>query len=464
MPRKQLGYFRTLAAAAFGRLAMKASQLGPMIARLMVGRPVWPGRNYEQLAREGYQQNPIVYACIALRAKAICDIPWVLYRGKGEDREEIEDHPFLDLIASPNPEQDRAAFLTALITQRLLSGNAFIERTDENKLERMELYAHRADRMRVVPGETGTPMAYEYTVGGATRRIEVDLEAKTRPVLHIKSYNPVDDWYGQSPLDPCAWAIDLYNGGSAYNKAIQDNAGAPSGALVFEGSDAGGNTLGPEEYESKLRMLRGEDRGYDKAGGRMYLEGGKHSWLQFGLAPEQMQFVEGMNRAAREIAFVLGTPPELVGLPGDKTYSNYAEARLSFYQETVIPDAREIVSALNRWFARQLGKGVYIELDLDNVDALQMARDAQWARIEKSTTLSLNEKRDALDYEPVDGGDEHYVSAGQIPLSTPALVTAETGAEEQPPGAAAKKPASKKKGGQWRWVQHHPVDEHGRLN
>jgi HK97 family phage portal protein len=452
---RKTGYFRTLAAAAFGRLAVKASVFGPMIARLMLGRPVWPERQYERLAKEGYQQNPVVYACIALIAKSVCDIPYVLKDGNGD---EIEEHPFLDLMQNPNPEQDRTALLTAFVTQRLFSGNGYLERTDEKTFERMELYAHRADRMRVVPGEMGTPMAYEYNVGGATRRIEVDLESGTRPILHLKSYNPLHDWYGQSPLDPCAWAIDLYNGGSAYNKAIQDNAGAPSGALVFEGSETHGTTLSPEAYEATLRQLRGQERGFDRGGDKMLLEGGKHSWLQFGLDPEKMQFVEGMNRAAREIAFTLGVPPELVGLPGDKTYSNYAEARLSFYQETVIPLSREIASALNRWFARQLGKGVTIEVDLDNVEALQVTRDLLWARIEKSTTLSLNEKRAALGYDDVDGGDEHYVSAGQLPLSAAAVIDTETGEEITPPG---KKPSAKKG---TRWVEHHPVDEHGRLN
>ena len=154
-----------------------------------------------------------------------------------------------------------------------------------------------------------------------------------------------------------------------------------------------------------------------------------------------MQQHDALHNAARTIAFTLGVPPELVGIPGDKTYSNYAEARLSFYQETVIPLARELVGAINHWFEGQL-EGAHLEINLDNVDALQLARDAQWARLEKSTMLSLNEKREAIGYEPVDHGDEHYVSAGQLPLSTPPLQDVETGEEEAPPA----KPKGKKRG------------------
>jgi phage portal protein BeeE len=41
--------------------------------------------------------------------------------------------------------------------------------------------------------------------------------------------------------------------------------------------------------------------------------------------------------AAREIALAMGVPPLLLGLPGDNTYSNYAEANRTFWRQTVIP-------------------------------------------------------------------------------------------------------------------------------
>jgi HK97 family phage portal protein len=429
MHTRKLGYFRTLVAAAVGRLAVKASAVGPLIARMMLGQPVWPGRDFEKLAREGYQQNPVVCACIALIAKAVADIPWCMYEGRGAKAKEIEEHEFFDLMQRPNPGQDRAAFLRAFISYYLLTGNAYAERTEEKNLGRMELYAHRPDRMKIIPGEDGTPQAYEYMVNGIKRRFEVD-DARKQPILHLKTFNPTNDWYGQSPLDACAWAIDLHNGGSAHNKAILDNSGAPAGALIFEGSEAGGNTLSPEAYETTLARLNGKEQGYERSGNKMLLEGGKHAWLQFGLDPEKMQFIEGMNRAAREIAFTLGVPPMLLGIPGDNTYSNYQEARQAFYQETVIPLAWEIVRALNHWFAPALGKAVYLEPNLDDIDALAEVREKQWNRIEKSTILSLNEKREALGYEPVEGGDAHYESAGNVPIGTAATVEGEAAPED----------------------------------
>ena len=41
--------------------------------------------------------------------------------------------------------------------------------------------------------------------------------------------------------------------------------------------------------------------------------------------------------AAREIALAFGVPPLLLGLPGDNTFSNYAEANRAFWRQTVLP-------------------------------------------------------------------------------------------------------------------------------
>jgi HK97 family phage portal protein len=446
MQSRKLGYFRTLIAAVAGRLAIKASKVGPLMARMLVGMAIWPKRDYELLAREGYQQNAVVNACISLIARSVADIPWVMYQGRGKKRKEIEEHPFFDLLDRPNPMQDGKALLVALISHKLITGNGWLERTNETKFEKMELYTHRPDRMRIVAGKVGFPEAYEYHCGGDRRRWEVepDRPRAPLPILHLKTFNPLDDWYGQSPLDACAWAIDLYNGGSSFNKAILDNSGAPSGALVFEGSADGGTILASETYEQSLRMLRGEETGYGGGGNRMLLDGGKWNWEPFGLDPEKLQFIEGMNRAAREIAFALGVPPELVGIPGDKTYSNYAEARQSLYQETVIPLAWEIARALTHWFKDSLGEGVYLEPNIDKIDALQPMRKEMWERIDKTTSLTLNEKREAMGYEPTDGGDEMMTGAGQIPLAMAGQAVPGGAAPAKKPPAGKKPPPKKK--------------------
>src|SRR6202008_1578495 len=82
-------------------------------------------------------------------------------------------HPLLDLLARPNPRQERAAFLEAVCSHLLLAGNAYIEAVSvegQGGASVRELYALRPDRMRLVPGPDGWPEAYEYAVAGRTLR------------------------------------------------------------------------------------------------------------------------------------------------------------------------------------------------------------------------------------------------------------------------------------------------------
>ena len=62
-----------------------------------------------------------------------------------------------------------------------------------------------ADRMSVVPDRTEYIGGYEYRVGSETVRFS------RQQVLHLKLFHPLDDWYGQSPLEVAATAIDKLN-------------------------------------------------------------------------------------------------------------------------------------------------------------------------------------------------------------------------------------------------------------
>src|SRR5436853_7731320 len=49
--------------------------------------------------------------------------------------------------------------------------------------------------------------------------------------------------------------------------------------------------------------------------------------------------------------------------------------------------------------------------DLDAIEALSTEREALWSRIDKATFLTANEKRSAVGYGPISGGDEIKSSA-----------------------------------------------------
>jgi len=56
-----------------------------------------------------------------------------------------------------------------------------------------------------------------------------------------------------------------------------------------------------------------------------------------GFSPSDMEFMKGKDAAAREIALAFGVPPLVLGLPGDNTHANYAEANRAFQSQTIRP-------------------------------------------------------------------------------------------------------------------------------
>jgi HK97 family phage portal protein len=368
----------------------KASRTGAVVALHQAGRPVWTPRNYAALARAGYMRNPVVHRAVRMVAEAAASAPWLLYDGAAE----LDDHPLLSLLARPNPRQSGAEFCEALYGHLLVSGNAYVEAVVVDGAVR-ELYALRPDRMSVVPDASGWPSAFEYAANGRVVRFAQEGEGPVPPILHVANFHPLDDHYGFPPLEAAQTSLDVHNAASAWNKALLDNAARPSGALVYKGE--GGASLSEEQFERLREELAASFSGAANAGRPLLLEGGL-AWQAMSLTPKDMDFLEAKNGAAREIALAFGVPPMLLGIPGDNTYSNYREANLAFWRQTVLPLVAKMAAALGAWLAPAWGGDLRLGFDADGIEALSAEREALWRRVGEADFLTPDEKREAVGY------------------------------------------------------------------
>ncbi len=366
----------------------KASAAGPVVAWHGAGRVAWSPRDTATLTRTGFAGNPVGFRSVKLIAEAAAALPLVLQ----DSRQRFDMHPLLSLIKRPNAAQGRAEMMEALFGQLLLSGNAYVEAVCGEGALPLELHVLRSDRMRVVPGADGWPVAYEYSVGAKAHRF--DAGGPLSPVCHIKSFHPQDDHYGLSPMQAAAMALDVHNSASRWSKALLDNAARPSGALVFSGGDGQG-AMADDQYRRLSEEIEANYQGARNAGRPMVLEGGL-DWKPMGFSPSDMEFQKTKEAAGREIALAFGVPPMLLGIQGDATYANYQEANRAFYRLTVLPLATRVAAALSDWLSGYTGEMVELKPDLDQVPALAAERDAQWARVSAADFLSEAEKRTIL--------------------------------------------------------------------
>lgn len=399
------------------RLEEKASAAGPLISAGYVGQPVWTPRNYASFAKEAYVENAVAFRCVKLIATAAASAPWLLSGPRG--REFDERHPYLKLLRRPGPMVGGADLFEAFYSYLLIAGNGYLEAVGPNdSAPPMELWAPRADRMKVIPSRFGTPMGYEYEANGLTKKWDVDPFTGKGPILHVRQFHPLNDWYGLGSSEPAAFGVDRHNAASAHNKALLDNGARPSGALVFEPikkPDGSVQTAPADAIIEAEKQLKKNHAGARKAG-KPLVFGGLVNWLEMGITPKDMDFNEGKLDAARDICLSYGVPHILI-VPGAQTYNNVREAKVELWEDTVLPLLDKTVDALDAWLSPQFGDGLKLGVDLDAISALEPRRESKRKTVldqYDKNLLTSTEAREALQYGPRDAQAVGKVDAATL--------------------------------------------------
>lgn len=425
--------FRTAMEAIFGE--EKVSGVAAVMAIFGGGQPVYTPKNFAGYTKEGYGKCATVYRCVNQIAGGGAQIPWSLT----QDDEEVEDpeHALIKLLMRPNPFRGGARYWKEVVGFFVLVGNSYQEGISLDGVDTpSELWTQRPDRMRIIKhGKVGNvPGAYQYSFNGTTKTWPVDpIEGKS-PIHHWNTFNPDDDFYGQSFLQAGSVAIDQDNYAGAWNLSLLQQSGRPQGAYKYAPANTVGATLTKDQRDQLRQDLENNIKGKDNAGKDLILDGGLE-YERISLTPAEMDWLEGKVSSAREICTALGVPPQIIGLPGSQTFANYEEARLALYEDTIIPIMDSLTDELNHWLVPAFGEGLKLKLDLDEVPALAPRREKVWSRVTTSDWLTINEKREQTGYDRIDdpAADAILVDAGKVPIvndKTPDHLDSETEAGE----------------------------------
>lgn len=396
-----------------------------MVSAAGLGKTIWPDRNYENFAKETYLKNVIAFRAIDEVAKAVASVPWKFFRRTedGKNREEVTGEAFSELLRRANPSESFSFFILRVISYLVMCGNAFVERvtieTGPNKGQVRELYVLRPDRF-TFETSNGSLSKYIYKVGADKKVWDVDMLTGQADVLHLKTFHPLNDWWGAAATESAAREIDTSNAAVEWNKSILDQQGRPGMIFTLVGN------ISPKTFDELERKLA-ERSGPYGAGKDLIITGEKGTTAQpYGWSPTDMDFSEGEHRLMRKTAIAYGVPPMILGILGEATFANYKEARLSFWETTVSWWLNYIRGEFNNWLFPK-GSDLFVDYVLDNVPALSIKRDALWERAQKSDFLRLNEKREMVGLEslgPV--GDVVLIDSTKLPLGTSEETEGET--------------------------------------
>jgi len=387
--------------------------------------------NYEYEKQEDYlaaetafQSSNWVHRCTNTIAHTLGSLPVKLVRDTGDGIEEIQGHYILDILQAPSRLKGYAEFWEDVFGYYVLTGNQYTYIQYGNARVPSELICLRSSRMKVRGDEKYGIGGYIEDFGNGKRNVyDIRYNNTTgqpiiqpgnpydgSKIIHLKSFNPVNDFYGMSRITPNTMNINTDLAARKYIKAILKNGGVIGAVFEAEGKQP------PEAEERRMReSLEKMFKGAENAG-KMAIAWGGAKYKPMGQTPRAMDHAQLTDRMREEIAAGFEIPPSIVGL---YQYANYANAEVQskdFWIYTGIPMLGIIDEGFNRGliqrhFPKEWEQGYYLLHDVSGVEVLQEDKAQRSTIIAQQWTSGIvtrNEARVKLGYEKVPDGEVFY--------------------------------------------------------
>ena len=383
-------------------------------------------RNYNAFILDGFQANPIIYACLNTIARTSATIEMAIaVDGEVLKPEDVPQEllPLQALITRPNPNQAWKEFIEEWSINQNVGGAAYVNGIGigtqrigefERTLTSPEMWLIRPDRVQILKDG---PLVVGF-------RIDSVKNLTTEEMFYTAFPTGMNDSEGLSALKPANRSGDAHTASIKWNERLLNNAGVPSGLVAVKGLAA----WSKGDYLEFMDKWDERVSGPNNAGKTVGIPADGLDYTPFTMSAKDMDWLKGKQDFMRDICAALGVPSILLGDPNSRTFSNYREGRKALYQEKVIPDMIHWVSEFNHFLAGRFKPGVKVVLVTDHIDVLRADQDALVIRLKTADWMTPNEKRSAMGLEDIKGGDTLLVPFSLVPLS---LVSAGASASSQ---------------------------------
>ena len=335
--------------------------------------------------------------------------------------EQIDDHPFLAVMDSPNPMMTGRELREAGFGYILTTGNAIEYAASPGVGSRgkqpVELWSIPSPCVKpVLSGDRRNPIQ-GYAVTYAYN--------KTIPksqIAHFKYFNPVGEsqgyessFWGFSPLGSARNQISQKRYADLAQGNLFANMG-PSG--IISGNTGSGSVQHPELTEDQAVAINDSfvqsHTGVHNAGS-IIVTPADVKWVQIGLSPVDLQILEFNKDLERQIANIYGYPSQL--LENEGVQSNSSEGNVRMITNCVLPLLRKFddirTMMIREWYndpslVYMSDTDVYPELEVDKKALVE------WMRLAYCT---VSEIRNAVGYTDAYDPKEVLIPSSVMRLS-----------------------------------------------
>ena len=348
-------------------------------------------------------------------------------------REWIDNHPVNKLLKKPNSFENGAYILRSYAINYLVTGNAFLVNTGQLSKPPIEIFSKNPMDVIIQSANDGYPLNYQLSsiYGGIifnrfdTSRISNDVEnrlgqyrfldfTEAREIGHVKTYNPCinnssGQYFGLSPLSAIFYEIQQFIESNIHNWSLLKRGARPSGALSVA------DELTDDQFQRLQSEINNAISGSQNTGRPLLLEKGME-WIELAINNKDMDFLNLKKGLVESIYNQYKIPLPLI-MPDTMTLSNYDSAKISLYENSVLPLTKFLYAHLTEFILKRYpgSENLIFSYDPHDIPALESKRILSVRDMAQIGVLTTNELRTKLGYEMVEGGDEIMQPAGLIP-------------------------------------------------
>jgi len=329
----------------------------------------------EEIVKQGFIGNELVYSCVSTLARACSVFPTVLMDGDNEVTD-VNDPVYKLYFGNWNTKQGKTEALYQIFINLFLHGKSHTLKESESiGLETTELWplptqAVTPSQERVGYFET----APFYTFNDGVKQYKYFPSE----LITLEYYDPTRIEEGQTgltPLQPVWNTIKASNNRATAEGALLDNRGI-AGFISPKAATGDAGMVGFTKSVIKhAREVFADLIGGAKKFNRVEIIEGAAEFTQLGLSANDMKIIEMQLPQLRSVCRALNLPSQKFGDYQSSQYANYVEADRVFYTGAVMPNVELFLNQFQKSCLNHInmvsGKDYHIELDPERIEALQ---------------------------------------------------------------------------------------------
>lgn len=371
-----------------------------------------------KITDETYTDSEWLFAAVSVIANSTAKIPVRLYKRERNGTEvEVVEHPVLDLLRMPNPDQTGNDLRVFTQQQEELRGIGYWylgrgELTGEIR----EIWPLKTNLVTPKFDSAGKLIGYFVAAQG------IDTTVNADDIIAFRQISPNSIYGGVAPAQAASRAVNADSNTLKYVEAFFENSARPDFIISGQGIDA-------DAADDIKKKWNNEYEGVDRSNKVSVIDGElKFDKVSDGL--KDLEITEQSREKRDRILGAFGVPKAVLGMVDDVNRANMEGSQLVFHEFVIGPRIQEYVEKLNTFLLPKLRKteNLFFRADEHIPEDIEQRRKNLDSGVVNGY-ITANEARQELGYSPVDGGDTLFVSLGRVPIEEAANPAVEPAAK-----------------------------------